>query len=93
MHGFQEILLTADGLSQPEVQDTRSRFAPEHGVRYDGIYRIASCWRTQGRQGKLMCRYLFVRCDNAAPPWSDSGLSERCECVVLKTVHIVSPSY
>ena len=55
-------------------KEKRSAYAPrtETPVRYDGIYRIAMCWRKRGNQGFLMCRYLFVRCDNAPAPW-DSG--------------------
>lgn len=53
-------------------KEKRSAYAPrsETPVRYDGIYRIAKCWRKKGNQGFLMCRYLFVRCDNAPAPWS-----------------------
>jgi hypothetical protein len=42
-------------------------------VRYDGIYRIEKCWRHKGTQGQLMCRYLFVRCDNEPAPWTADG--------------------
>lgn len=42
-------------------------------MRYDGIYRIESCWRKRGAQGKLVCRYMFVRCDNAPAPWDIPG--------------------
>ena len=42
-------------------------------MRYDGIYRIVKCWRTKGKQGFLMCRYLFVRADNEPAPWSSEG--------------------
>jgi hypothetical protein len=42
-------------------------------VRYDGIYRIAACWRKPGNQGPLVCRYLFVRADNEPAPWSTEG--------------------
>ena len=54
-------------------KEKRSYFAPttEVAVRYDGLYRIAKCWRKPGIQGPLVCRYLFVRCDNAATPWND----------------------
>ena len=45
-------------------------YAPAEGVRYDGVYRIEKCWRAKGRQQHLMCRYLFVRCDNSPAPWS-----------------------
>jgi E3 ubiquitin-protein ligase UHRF1 len=46
-------------------------------VRYDGIYRIEKCWRHQGSQGLLMCRYLFVRCDNEPAPWTADGAGWR----------------
>ncbi|GLI68613.1 hypothetical protein VaNZ11_013086 [Volvox africanus] len=43
-------------------------------VRYDGVYRILACWRGKGAANYLVCRYLFVRCDNAPAPWSmDDG--------------------
>ena len=45
-------------------------------MRYDGIYRIASCWRSKGAQGYLVCRYLFVRCDNSPAPWSSEGAEQ-----------------
>eukprot|EP00878_Enallax_costatus_P002906 GHUV01003100.1.p1 GENE.GHUV01003100.1~~GHUV01003100.1.p1 ORF type:complete len:864 (+),score=393.39 GHUV01003100.1:552-3143(+) len=53
-------------------KEKRSSYAPstETPVRYDGIYRILRCWRKKGAQGFLMCRYLFVRCDNAPAPWT-----------------------
>ena len=57
-------------------QEKRSSYAPkeeEGPVRYDGIYRIASCWRSKGAQGYLVCRYLFIRCDNSPAPWSSEG--------------------
>lgn len=55
-------------------KEKRSAYAPPEDtpVRYDGVYRIAACWRKKGAQGFLMCRYLFVRCDNAPAPWSSS---------------------
>ncbi len=57
------------------AQEKRSAYAPptETPVRYDGIYRIAACWRKPGAQGQLMCRYLFVRCDNEPAPWSSDS--------------------
>jgi E3 ubiquitin-protein ligase UHRF1 len=55
-------------------KEKRSAFAPteEVAVRYDGVYRIAKCWRKTGEQGPLVCRYLFVRCDNAPAPWDET---------------------
>lgn len=51
-------------------KEKRSSYAPEKGVRYDGIYRIEKCWRKPGIQGFKVCRYLFVRCDNDPAPWT-----------------------
>lgn len=51
-------------------KEKRSSYAPENGVRYDGIYRIEKCWRKVGVQGFKVCRYLFVRCDNDPAPWT-----------------------
>ena len=42
-------------------------------MRYDGIYRIARAYRKPGAQRQLVCRYLFVRCDNEPAPWSSEG--------------------
>ncbi|XP_009617502.1 E3 ubiquitin-protein ligase ORTHRUS 2-like [Nicotiana tomentosiformis] len=51
-------------------KEKRSSYAPEKGVRYDGVYRIEKCWRKAGKQGFKVCRYLFVRCDNEPAPWT-----------------------
>ncbi|XP_057480249.1 E3 ubiquitin-protein ligase ORTHRUS 2-like [Actinidia eriantha] len=51
-------------------KEKRSAYAPENGLRYDGIYRIEKCWRKVGKQGFKVCRYLFVRCDNCPAPWT-----------------------
>ena len=60
-------------------KEKRSAYAPSDDtpVRYDGIYRIARCWRRPGAQGFLVCRYLFVRCDNEPAPWMSEGESPR----------------
>jgi hypothetical protein len=31
-------------------KEKRSAYAPEKGVRYDGVYRIEKCWRKNGIQ-------------------------------------------
>lgn len=41
------ILVSYFGRSHKEK---RSNYAPEAGVRYDGIYRIEKCWRKDGIQ-------------------------------------------
>ncbi|KAL0054420.1 hypothetical protein WJX82_008650 [Trebouxia sp. C0006] len=59
-------------------KEKRSAYAPteEEPVRYDGIYRIARCWRKAGMQKFLVCRYLFVRCDNEPAPWSTEDVGD-----------------
>ncbi|KAG0498490.1 hypothetical protein HPP92_003181 [Vanilla planifolia] len=58
-------------------KEKRSAYAPESGVRYDGIYRIEKCWRKVGIQGFKVCRYLFVRCDNEPAPWTSDEIGDR----------------
>ncbi|KAF6169743.1 hypothetical protein GIB67_004135 [Kingdonia uniflora] len=58
-------------------KEKRSSYAPETGVRYDGVYRIEKCWRKSGIQGFKVCRYLFVRCDNEPAPWTSDEHGDR----------------
>ncbi|CAL0331402.1 unnamed protein product [Lupinus luteus] len=58
-------------------KEKRSAYAPDEGVRYDGIYRIEKCWRKVGKQGCKVCRYLFVRCDNEPAPWTSDDCGDR----------------
>ncbi|WVZ95650.1 hypothetical protein U9M48_041384 [Paspalum notatum var. saurae] len=59
-------------------KEKRSSYAPESGVRYDGVYRIEKCWRKIGIQGTFkVCRYLFVRCDNEPAPWTSDDHGDR----------------
>ncbi|XP_021909457.1 E3 ubiquitin-protein ligase ORTHRUS 2-like [Carica papaya] len=58
-------------------KEKRSAYAPEKGVRYDGVYRIEKCWRKVGIQGFKVCRYLFVRCDNEPAPWTSDEQGDR----------------
>ncbi|EOX99609.1 SRA-YDG - like 2 [Theobroma cacao] len=58
-------------------KEKRSSYAPEAGVRYDGVYRIEKCWRKNGIQGYKVCRYLFVRCDNDPAPWTSDIHGDR----------------
>ncbi|KAJ6835717.1 E3 ubiquitin-protein ligase ORTHRUS 2-like [Iris pallida] len=58
-------------------KEKRSSYAPETGVRYDGVYRIEMCWRKVGVQGFKVCRYLFVRCDNEPAPWTSDEQGDR----------------
>jgi len=67
------------------LQEKRSAYAPseEQPVRYDGIYRIARAYRKPGAQGQLVCRYVFIRCDNEPAPWSSEGAAAHSAAGVL----------
>ena len=67
-------------------KEKRSAYAPSaadaeagRGLRYDGVYRIVAAYRRPGAQlspdGQrfLVCRYVFVRCDNSPAPWSEDA--------------------
>ncbi|XP_021731931.1 E3 ubiquitin-protein ligase ORTHRUS 2-like [Chenopodium quinoa] len=67
-------------------KEKRSNYAPEIGVRYDGIYRIEKCWANYAteevnkqlvKSPYLVCRYLFVRCDNSPAPWTSDEHGDR----------------
>ncbi|XP_050375965.1 E3 ubiquitin-protein ligase ORTHRUS 2-like [Argentina anserina] len=58
-------------------KEKRSSYAPEKGLRYDGVYRIEKCWTKVGIQGFKVCRYLFVRCDNEPAPWTSDEHGDR----------------
>lgn len=68
-------------------QEKRSAYAPPEAepVRYDGIYRVVRAYRKPGNQGKLVCRYLFIRCDNAPAPWSSEGKRLRFEGLLMSS--------
>ncbi|GLC36723.1 hypothetical protein PLESTB_000789700 [Pleodorina starrii] len=65
------------GSSSRQVAEAKAH----NPVRYDGIYRVLACWRGKGAANYLVCRYLFVRCDNSPAPWSsdDGGDLPRLE--------------
>ena len=67
-------------------KEKRSAYAPSsadaeagRGLRYDGVYRIVAAYRRPGAQVSpcgarfLVCRYVFVRCDNSPAPWSEDA--------------------
>ncbi|CAK9186891.1 unnamed protein product [Ilex paraguariensis] len=74
-------------------KEKRSSYAPEKGLRYDGIYRIEKCWRKVGKQGFKVCRYLFVRCDNDPAPWTsdEHGDQPRCLPVIPELKQAIDP--
>ncbi|CAN8321824.1 unnamed protein product [Cochlearia groenlandica] len=55
-----------------------SAYAPQEGIRYDGIYRVEKCWIKVGIQGTYkVCRYLLIRCDNEPAPWTSDEHGDR----------------
>lgn len=45
-----------------------SRYAPEAGYRYDGLYRVASFWMEEGVAGYYVWRFRLVKAYDAAAP-------------------------
>ncbi|XP_063399253.1 E3 ubiquitin-protein ligase UHRF1-like [Mytilus trossulus] len=50
-----------------------SKYAPEEGNRYDGIYKIVKYWPEKGKSGFLVWRYLLRRDDPNPAPWTKAG--------------------
>ncbi|KAM4809973.1 E3 ubiquitin-protein ligase UHRF1 [Rhinophrynus dorsalis] len=50
-----------------------SKFAPEDGNRYDGIYKVVKYWPEKGKSGFLVWRYLLRRDDDEPAPWTKEG--------------------
>ncbi|XP_044151711.1 E3 ubiquitin-protein ligase UHRF1-like [Bufo gargarizans] len=50
-----------------------SKYAPEDGNRYDGIYKVVKYWPEQGKSGFLIWRYLLRRDDEEPAPWTKEG--------------------
>ncbi|KOC67234.1 E3 ubiquitin-protein ligase UHRF1 [Habropoda laboriosa] len=50
-----------------------SKYAPEEGNRYDGIYKVVKYYPDTGKSGFRVWRYLFRRDDPAPAPWTKEG--------------------
>uniref|UniRef100_A0A8C5DCE1 E3 ubiquitin-protein ligase UHRF n=1 Tax=Gouania willdenowi TaxID=441366 RepID=A0A8C5DCE1_GOUWI len=50
-----------------------SKYSPEEGNRYDGIYKIVKYWPAEGKSGFLVWRYLLKRDDDEPAPWTRDG--------------------
>uniref|UniRef100_A0A8C9S0N5 E3 ubiquitin-protein ligase UHRF n=1 Tax=Scleropages formosus TaxID=113540 RepID=A0A8C9S0N5_SCLFO len=50
-----------------------SKFCPEDGNRYDGIYKVVKYWPEKGKSGFLVWRYLLKRNDDEPAPWTREG--------------------
>ncbi|KAM4754131.1 E3 ubiquitin-protein ligase UHRF2-like isoform 2-T2 [Cyanocitta cristata] len=51
-----------------------SKYAPEEGNRYDGIYKVVKYWPEIGKCGFLVWRYLLRRDDIEPAPWTSEGI-------------------
>ncbi|XP_072227577.1 E3 ubiquitin-protein ligase UHRF2-like [Leuresthes tenuis] len=51
-----------------------SKYAPDEGNRYDGIYKVVKYWPEIGKCGYLVWRYLLRRDDLEPAPWTPEGL-------------------
>lgn len=51
-----------------------SKYAPEDGNRYDGIYKVVKYWPEIGKCGFLVWRYLLRRDDVEPAPWTAEGI-------------------
>nr|CAG8551628.1 4503_t:CDS:2 [Entrophospora candida] len=49
------------------------KYAPDEGVRYDGIYKIVKYWPEKGASGFIVWRYLMRRDDIEPAPWTPEG--------------------
>ncbi|KAJ2878258.1 hypothetical protein IWW38_006364, partial [Coemansia aciculifera] len=56
-----------------KIAKKHPEYAPENGVRYDGLYRIVKYWKEKGESGHFVWRYLFRRDDPEPAPWTDEG--------------------
>lgn len=45
-----------------------SRYAPQTGYRYDGLFRVEDAWLARGRSGFAVCRYRLVKVNAESMP-------------------------
>ncbi|OAD54927.1 E3 ubiquitin-protein ligase UHRF1 [Eufriesea mexicana] len=63
-----------------------SKYAPEEGNRYDGIYKVVKYYPDTGKSGFRVWRYLLRRDDPAPAPWTKDGKA-RIEALGLKPMY------
>ncbi|XP_065574297.1 E3 ubiquitin-protein ligase UHRF1-like [Artemia franciscana] len=63
-----------------------SPYAPDEGVRYDGIYKVVKYWPERGHAGFIVWRYLMRRDDPSPAPWTIEGKA-RINQMGLKMVY------
>ncbi|XP_069677651.1 E3 ubiquitin-protein ligase UHRF1-like [Periplaneta americana] len=50
-----------------------SKYAPDIGNRYDGIYKVVKYYPEKGKSGFIVWRYLLRRDDDNPAPWTAEG--------------------
>uniref|UniRef100_A0A7N8XP34 E3 ubiquitin-protein ligase UHRF n=1 Tax=Mastacembelus armatus TaxID=205130 RepID=A0A7N8XP34_9TELE len=76
-----------------------SKYAPEEGNRYDGIYKVVKYWPEIGKCGYLVWRYLLRRDDLEPAPWTPEGverikklgLAVQSSCFCFTLICVSSP--
>ncbi|CAG8674662.1 6326_t:CDS:2 [Ambispora leptoticha] len=56
-----------------KLKKHNSKYAPEQGYRYDGIYKLVKYWKEKGSSGFYVWRYLMRRDDDEPAPWTKEG--------------------
>ncbi|KAF0444535.1 E3 ubiquitin-protein ligase UHRF1 [Gigaspora margarita] len=49
------------------------KYAPEDGIRYDGLYKLVEYWREKGKAGFYVWRFKMRRDDEEPAPWTKEG--------------------
>ncbi|CAH1759505.1 12583_t:CDS:2 [Entrophospora sp. SA101] len=50
------------------------QYAPDEGVRYDGIYKVVKYWPEKGTSGFIVWRFFMRRDDTEPAPWTPEGM-------------------
>ncbi|KAF2349052.1 SRA-YDG [Trinorchestia longiramus] len=50
-----------------------SHYAPQEGIRYDGLYKVVRYWLETGKSGFKVWRYFLKRDDPSPAPWTEEG--------------------
>lgn len=63
-----------------------SKYAPEDGNRYDGIYKVVKYYPEKGESGFIVWRFLLRRDDPSPAPWTKEG-KKQIERLGLKMIY------
>lgn len=55
-----------------------SKYAPELGNRYDGLYKVVKYWPEKGKSSFIVWRYLMRRDDPNPAPWTKDAKKFKC---------------